>query len=564
MKKLLCAFLAAVVACTAFVGCKRDPQGEEIDPNRTQIYVALYNGGLGRDWLDAADAAFEAKYSQYQVIVNVSKQQFDGQMIYDNFASYNQDIFFLDYVADELYRQFINSGKIADIGEAMTEPLTEFGETESVYDKISPFLKDYYKAADSDAMYALPWYQSSYQIIYDKELFTEKALYMSELYGVTEGGIDQEMWWTKGDGSDGLKKSLGQDGEEDTYDDGLPVTYDDFFAMMDRMIEVGVIPFTWAGGANYYFVSLLLNLTAKYEGYNDIMLNYTLSGTDSDCGPIDLENGYLLRDGQAGKRYALQFAYDVIRGRDGGYISDNTFNSIQDNSAAQNEFLYSRENTKGNPVAMLVDGAWWEKESENIFDEMATRYDEKYAYGTREFGVMPLPIGNDQQYTENTVACVSGRSMVFVNSNVKNKTANAANTSVEEGAMLFLQFLHTDDVLSETTALSNTPRPYDCEMNDDDLAAMTPYGREYVEYCESSDLVFDNIPLHDFLESEGAEYIGYMRQFRSVINGVEFIGPARQFRTNSSVTVESWLTGMALDESEWTENVEAYLERVGA
>ena len=58
MKKLLCAFLAAVVACTAFVGCKRDPQGEEIDPNRTQIYVALYNGGLGRDWLDAADAAF--------------------------------------------------------------------------------------------------------------------------------------------------------------------------------------------------------------------------------------------------------------------------------------------------------------------------------------------------------------------------------------------------------------------------------------------------------------------------------------------------------------------------
>ena len=130
--------------------------------------------------------------------------------------------------------------------------------------------------------------------------------------------------------------------------------------------------------------------------------------------------------------------------------------------------------------------------------------------------------------------------------------------------MLFLQFLHTDDVLSETTALSNTPRPYDYEMNDDDLAAMTPYGREYVEYCESSDLVFDNIPLHDFLESEGAEYIGYMRQFRSVINGVEFIGPARQFRTNSSVTVESWLTGMALDESEWTENVEAYLERVGA
>ena len=547
MKKLLCAFLAAVVACTAFVGCKRDPQGEEIDPNRTQIYVALYNGGLGRDWLDAADAAFEAKYSQYQVIVNVSKQQFDGQMIYDNFASYNQDIFFLDYVADELYRQFINSGKIADIGEAMTEPLTEFGETESVYDKISPFLKDYYKAADSDAMYALPWYQSSYQIIYDKELFTEKALYMSELYGVTEGGIDQEMWWTKGDGSDGLKKSLGQDGEEDTYDDGLPVTYDDFFAMMDRMIEVGVIPFTWAGGANYYFVSLLLNLTAKYEGYNDIMLNYTLSGTDSDCGPIDLENGYLLRDGQAGKRYALQFAYDVIRGRDGGYISDNTFNSIQDNSAAQNEFLYSRENTKGNPVAMLVDGAWWEKESENIFDEMATRYDEKYAYGTREFGVMPLPIGNDQQYTENTVACVSGRSMIYVNN----------NSDVKEGALLFLQFLHTDEMLSKATGLANTGRPYVYEMADEDLALMTPYGRELQEYYAFSRVVFDEIPLNEFYRtSSGVKYMGYMRMFACDLGNDGPIDPASAFNVGTH-TVDGWLDGMAASESRWMNDVNA-------
>ena len=54
MKKLLCAFLAAVVACTAFVGCKRDPQGEEIDPNRTQLYVSVYGDP------DKCDATFAA------------------------------------------------------------------------------------------------------------------------------------------------------------------------------------------------------------------------------------------------------------------------------------------------------------------------------------------------------------------------------------------------------------------------------------------------------------------------------------------------------------------------
>ena len=542
MKKFLCAILAAVVACTAFVGCNRGQEGEEVDPNRTQIYVALYNGGLGREWMDAADAAFEAKYSQYQVIVDVSKQQFDGQMIYDNFDSYRQDLFFLDYVSDSLYRQYINSGKIADIGEAMTQPLTEFGEEESVYDKITPFLKKYYKAADETSMYALPWYQSSYQIIYDKELFEEKALYMSEYYG--QAGVE-DLWWTtgitEGENPD-LKKSLGQDGVEGTYDDGLPVTVDDFFAMMDQMIEVGVIPITWAGAASYYYVSMLLNVFANYEGYNDTVLNYTLQGTDSDLGEITLQKGYRLRDGQSGKEFALQFAYDMINGNNGKYVSDNTFGTVQSNSAAQNEFLYSREDKKGSPVAMLVEGAWWEREGKSTFDEMASRYDAKYAYGTREFGVMPLPIGNDQTFTERTVACVSGRSMIFLNN----------NSRVKEGALLFLQFLHTDEMLSFATGNTNVSRPYTYEMTEADEDAMTPYGRELQEYYASSRVVFDEIPLHDFYKTTGVEYMGYMKMFAS---GTA-VDPAKAFNDKTH-TVASWLAGMAVPESTWLEKVNA-------
>lgn len=552
MKKILCAALAVLLACGAFTGCNRDSGAEAIDPNRTQIYVGVYDGGLGTDWINAADVAFEAKYPQYQVIVDPSKAQYDGQTLYDNYSSYRQDIFFIDYIDDSLYRRFVNSGCLLDIGAAMTETLTEFGEEESVYDKITPFLKDYYKSED-DTMYALPWYQASYQIIYDKQLFADNNLY-----------VDPDGRW-----NDGSNKSVGQDGIAETYDDGLPETMSDFFRLMDRMLDTGITPLTWTGEDDYYFTSMLLNLFAKYEGYDDFILNFTLEGTDSDLSEVHLADAYRLRNGQSGKRYALEFAERLIRERGGtagqlNYYSGQTFGLTQDNVAAQNEFLYSAVRTSSNPIGMLVEGTWWEKEARSTFDTMAQRYGDEYAYGTREFGVMPLPIADDQTFTKNTVACVSGRSMVFVNSNVKNKTANAANTSVEEGAMLFLQFLHTDDMLSRTTALSNTPRPYDCEMSQTDLDAMTPYGREYVEYCESSELVFDNIPLHDFLESEGAEYIGYMRQFRSMINGVEFIGPARQFRTNSSVTVESWLTGMALDEAGWTSNVEAYLERVGA
>ncbi|PWM73547.1 MAG: hypothetical protein DBX59_04815 [Bacillota bacterium] len=542
MKKFLCAALAALLACTAFVGCKREPEGEKIDPNRTQIYVALYNGGLGRDWLDAADEAFEAKYTQYQVIVDASKQQFDGQMVYDNYDSYRQDIFFLDYVSDELYRKFINSGKIANIGAAMTAPLTEFDETESVYDKITPFLKNYYKAEDSTEMYALPWYQASYQIIYDKLLFTEKTLYMSEYYGVD--AVPQELWWTRGDATAEVAKSVGQDGVAGTYDDGLPVTRDDFFAMMDRMIQVGVTPFTWAGDLSFYYTSFLLNLFAQYEGYNDTVLNYTLSGTEDVLGEITLQTAYKLRGEQEGKKYALQFAYDVITGGSGmKYYSGDTFKTTQDNLAAQNEFLYSIENKDKSPVAMLVDGTWWEKESENIFSTMATRYDEKYAYGKREFGVMPLPIGNEQTWTNNTVACTSGRSMVYMNN----------NSGVKDGALLFLQFLHTDEMLSMATGLANTGRPYIYEMNSEDSARMTPYGRELQQYYADSQVVFDEIPLHDFFRTTaGVPYMGYMRMFAS---GSSF-DPGKAFNSGKS-TVDSWLVGMTVSEATWQDAIAA-------
>lgn len=540
MKKVLCALLAVILGCgVLFTGCNReDPNAEEIDPNRTQIYVGVYEGGLGSEWIKAADEAFEAKYSEYQVIVDPGKSNFDGEMVYNNFDTYRQDIFFLDFVDDSLYRKYIKAGYIADIGEAMTQPLTEYGETESVYDKITPFLQGYYKPEGTTSMYALPWYQASYQIIYDKALFEEEWLYKDP----------------NGEWNDGSNKSVGQDGVEGTYDDGLPVTDEEFFELMDYMLDIGITPMTWTGKAEYYFTSMLLNMFAKYEGYDDFVSNYSLSGNDSDIGEVTLDNGYRLRSEQSGKRFALEFTDRLIRTKGGSqgrlnYFSGKTFASTQDNVAAQNEYLYSA--TTNSKVAMLVEGSWWEKESKGTFDIMDQQYstdDKSYAYGEREFGVMPLPLDEGMEFTGNTVACVSGRSMVFVNN----------HSSVKEGAELFLQFLHSDEMLSKSTALSNVLRPYDYEMKNEDLAAMTPYGRELAEYYSSSQVVFDSIPLHDFLINEGSEYVGYLKMFSASIGGVSYINPAMQFNTNRDLTVDSWLNGLAISATDWAAKVAEY------
>ena len=73
MKKLLIVLLA-VVMLFSVVGCgprTQDPASvEEIDPNRTQIYVGYVNAALGQEYMKQLDAEFERLYPQYQVILN--------------------------------------------------------------------------------------------------------------------------------------------------------------------------------------------------------------------------------------------------------------------------------------------------------------------------------------------------------------------------------------------------------------------------------------------------------------------------------------------------------------
>lgn len=84
-------------------------------------------------------------------------------------------------------------------------------------------------------------------MIYDVALFSEKRLFVDD----------------KGNWSNGSVKSLGQDGKANTFDDGLPVTQSDFFKLLDRMVEQGVLPLTFFGSNAYYFTSFLTNMVRR-------------------------------------------------------------------------------------------------------------------------------------------------------------------------------------------------------------------------------------------------------------------------------------------------------------
>ena len=64
MKKVMTIFLlvalVAVYACS-LVACKPNGGYEEVE-GKTNIRVATYNGGLGKEWLETAAKEFEKKY----------------------------------------------------------------------------------------------------------------------------------------------------------------------------------------------------------------------------------------------------------------------------------------------------------------------------------------------------------------------------------------------------------------------------------------------------------------------------------------------------------------------
>ena len=76
MKKFFIKGLALVSEVVLSLGIAGCGGMRGIDPNKTQLYVGLYDGGWGSDWLDDAKARFEAEYQDYQIVITKLKDEY--------------------------------------------------------------------------------------------------------------------------------------------------------------------------------------------------------------------------------------------------------------------------------------------------------------------------------------------------------------------------------------------------------------------------------------------------------------------------------------------------------
>lgn len=148
MKKYVSVILVVIFAFLfggAFSACTDNGEnkyGEEIDPNKTQLYIGNYYGGLGDAWLKELKRQYEELHPDVQILITSDKTPFLASSVINNITTDEYNLYFTE---KQYYYDLVNDNKIADITDIVTEKLTKYGEDVSIEDKITDQqLKDYY------------------------------------------------------------------------------------------------------------------------------------------------------------------------------------------------------------------------------------------------------------------------------------------------------------------------------------------------------------------------------------------------------------------------------------
>ena len=536
-KKIVAAVLCLVTVCAVY-GCSfRRDEREEYDPTKRYLYIGNYNGGLGDAWLNALADEYMAEHSDVVIRIENDKDRFADATLLEQMDNYGYDMYFVNAVT---YSNYVGRGKMLDITDIVTEDLD--GESKSIADKMNPTLKEYYQT-DDGKFYAVPFFDSIFGTVYDVDLFEGEGLYYN----------DNGELMCNDSSSD--TKSAGPNGKSGDYDDGLPATFTQWKDLLDTMkYDFSITPYVWTGEYPYYRYRWLTSMWADYEGKSDFDLNMSFDGTytfDGDSEPtvITTENAYLLQK-QLGKKYALDFAEYVI---DGGYYYTSSFDSTYTHMMAQHSYLDSA--VYGQRIAMIIEGGWWENEARSFFGEIAAESGDEYAFGVRRFAFMPAPKSDDGKSDPGTTLISStGNSVAFI----------AANTSEADLAKDFLRFVHTDHGLRTFTRMTGAIRPYDYELEDDDLAEMTHYAKNMWDIYHDDDTAISYVTLyHNDCFIHETSFLGSNWWWRTTVNGHEYLDAMYEFTQEPSLNAENWFLGLqeTFSEENWKSRMSAYFTR---
>ncbi|MBO4594725.1 MAG: hypothetical protein J5697_03395 [Clostridia bacterium] len=548
-KKIISVILClAIGVASGLVGCGGvTPSSEVVDSTKSQLHIGVFDAGFGTRFIESAAAKFSERFKDYSfepgktgVQIHIDpKRSYSGSNLTSAIKSGNNEIYFSETVD---YYAMLSQNSLADITDAVTTPLSEFGESKSIEDKMYDQGVNYFKSGDK--YYGIPFYESYTGIVYDAELFDDNYFYLGN------GG---EYVNFSGETIDGRNVGLtaGPDGNSDTaFDNGFPATYDEFFELATYINDCSMTPFIWTGQFPYYANWVGTTLWTDYEGEDNMYINFNVEGTATDLiqsidgsGNITYmpetaitEDNYYLLGRQAGRYYAAKFLERVVRS--GFYNAAYSFSPSTSQLVAQQQFLYSNRLNNKTPIAMLFEGTWWENEASGTFREMASKYANS-SKTDRKLGFMPLPKATSDKVGQKQSVLAIGEAAVVVSATTK--------ASIMGLVKKFIQFVRTDEMLADFTAITSVPLSYDYELSEDQYNnQLTYFGRTVWDTKRNSNVVYPISIAPLYLRNQGQKLNSGVL-WDAIISGNAVKYMTSYYRDNPAATAKDYFEGVVRD-----------------
>ena len=492
MKKSWVKRCAATGLCGALLltGACGKATGNTLDTDKTQIYINVYDGGTGTDWIKQEATRFNANQEDYEIVIEGEKrsdQTIRAEVVggTGKYSAY--------FTVGAVWQDFIYRDRLVDLS-GILERKTE-GEERTIGSKLKePELWKQVGSKNGQGQYLLPYADSMTGLVFDYDQFVQNG-WLTKLKGndesaksaLTEQGIvfevnaaknelrfvsaDHEVNYEAGDPI----LSAGKDGKYGTYDDGQPQTFAEFDAMLTRILATnGAKPFVYPSTMTTYVDDIVYAYFYQLAGEDatKALFQYDSNGValpmkDGSSKVIALENGYEV--------YGMQAIYDTLEFAEKYFNNSaylhNSLNGATNHKDAQRNFLYGFTDEYMDS-AMLLEGVWWENEARPTFDAVS-RIDSNRGYGKVEYRYMLLPeipgqkgiAGNEK----GTVFATKDTGSFFV---VKEK-----DTKKTEILLDFLTQTLSDRALRNFTSLTGIPRMFEYEMTAEDYARMTPFAK---------------------------------------------------------------------------------------
>ena len=539
MKKKLCVVVAGVLGLTTLLGGCGNPDNPNqviIDPNKTQVYVSVFNGGFGLDWINEAVERFNAKHEKAQIIVNSNKDVYQSQIVPAIEAGISPSDIFI--TAQSQCNDLGIKGYLEDLSGIWATDVDGNGKTVEQKMRNVDLYKKVYQT--SGGIWGLPHSDAMQGFVYDHSIFVDKGWLITE--------------------SDGVTLTKGKDGVEGTYDDGQPTNIAEWDLMLQRMVSDGVYPFLWTGMyATNYLTSLYEALLAQYDGIENHTVSFTYDGVymhaDGTQETITPETGYKTIKTPA-KKVVMDFMYKYLVENANYYHPSAKYNSVS-HTDAQGLFVLGYKNTTANPQSgMLYDGVWWENEARATFTSLEKRGETDYKFGTRDYRYMLLPNLEGQRGGNGdgtgSVIGVSECGTIFVKK----------QTEVEkrEYAFEFVEYLVSDEVSRLFTTYAGGLRPYEYELTDDDKANMSKFAKNaYEVYSDKENVTMLRLQPLSYLNEMNYMTTQTVDRWGSTFGGRSY---RHCYTALMNGTAEEYYAGMDAYASEdyWKPIYEKYLE----